>query len=183
MSIPKIHRDLRRLEIQINRSLEELRRISLRDKELRKRAKGKSQIEKKGISREIRELRNERRSQEVLLDILFLQKAAVKNVKFNKTMSSREKQVGITKNIMKHKDHMLNLISDKGVEISDEMGIWQSLAEETDVVLDSMLQSNEQIDEIMAELEEAELEDDLEGLEESSFRTENSPEREDPVSL
>ena len=176
----QITKDLRRLDIEIQREQDKLRQLGKKEDRLKQRAKGKSQIEKRGIVKEIKMLRRESKSHEALLMNLFNQRTTFKQIELYKNMERKAQTKGLQKAFKENQDRLIDIITDKGIDITDDMEIWKLIATETDVVFDTILQSDEEEDDIMAELEEAEMDDDLDDLNLDDDDTEDD---EDIVSL
>ena len=164
ISLKETRKQLRLIDVQIRQEQEKLRDLSAREEALRLTALGTSRIEKSGIAKEIMMLQREVKAAQVILTDLYNQKTTVKQVELYKTMSEKAKRKGLLQHFVRHRDRIMDLIADRSVDITDEMSLWQTLASETDLVFSCLAQYDSEERAIIAELEEAELDRDLEEL-------------------
>lgn len=165
ISLRDLQREMRRLDVEIRTEEGHLRNLGKNEMDLKQRAKGRPEIEKRGIAKEIKSLRREGRAHEAMVTNLYNQRTTFNQISLYKKMEVRAKRKGMQKQFRKHQDRIIGLITDKGIDITDEMDIWKTLAQETDVAFQSILATDAEEDEILAELEENEMDDDIEDLE------------------
>ena len=164
VTLKDIRKEMRRLDVEIRREQAELHRNGKKELELKSKAKGKSKIEKRGIAKEIKMLRRESKAHEAMVTNSYNQRTTLKQVELYKIMEKKARKKGLLKTFKKNQDRVIDLITEKGIDITDEMQVWNDLASETDIVFDSIIEPDEEEDDILAELEEDELDDDMEGL-------------------
>ena len=164
ISLKEVRRELIRLDLEIRREEDELRKLGQRETKLIQNAIGRPEIEKRGIAKEIKSIRREAKASEAMLTNLYNQRATLKQIELYKKMEARAKRKGLQRTFREHQDRIINLITNIGVDITDEMDVWKKLAQETGVVFSSMLENDEEVEDILAEIKEAEMDKEVEDI-------------------
>ncbi len=164
ITLGQLKKDLRRLDIEVKREQAKLHQLGKHREKLMKHSKGKAKIEKRGLAKEVKTLQTEAKNHEAMLMNLYNQRTSMKQVEMYKVMERKAKTRGLQKAFMQHQERIIDIIRDKGVDITDDMMVWKDLAAETGMAFEAVLQSDEEEEDILAEMEEREMDDDFDDL-------------------
>jgi len=165
LTLSQLKKDLRLTQIKIDKKQSVLRQRTGELNKLEASAQGKPDREIVGIAMEIVSLENDITKDEAALMDLFNKRTTLKQFESIRLMEIEATSKGTLSVFEENEDRIIEILEDENLKYNEKLLKWQTLANETGMLLDTILPANNpRVQDVVARLKIKQMEDDLDDL-------------------